>query len=196
MNKKIIIIGSAFLLVALLVIVYLTDQNNNPAINRINPTTGNPNAKVTLVEFSDFECPYCGEAHNEMVNILAKYKNDIKFVFKQFPLPAHPDAYLAAEASECANDQGKFWEYYDLLFTNQDKLQQNYLLGYAKTLNLNQDQFTQCLTSHVKKAEISADIVEGNKLNIKGTPSFFLNGQEVADWRNLDQLISDEIKKQ
>ncbi len=137
---------------------------------------GPANAKVTIVEYSDFECPYCSQAVQTVNDILKKYPNDVMLVFKNFPLDFHPYAQKAAEAAECAADQGKFWEYHDVLFSHQDNLAVGDLKYYAKELGLDTDAFNRCLDSGAMAGRVSNDRNEGLAKNVRGTPSFFING--------------------
>lgn len=193
-KNKFIIIGAVIILIIVFIILYLDNQRSTYTFqNPDNHILGNPEAKNILVEFSDFECPACGAAYQELKKIEEKYKADLKIEYKHYPLPSHLNAYLAAEASECAGDQGMFWPYHDLLFDNQENFAKNDLLNYAKTLNLDIARFTQCLDSHAARSIISQQIREGNDLKIKGTPTFFLNGEEIEDWQNLDKILEEKL---
>ncbi len=137
-------------------------------------------AKVTIVEYSDFECPYCGRAEPTIKQILEKYPDDVQLVYKHFPLPSHSNSWKAAEASECAAEQGKFWEYHDMLFENQDALYTPMLKDYAKQLGLDTDKFNNCLDSNTMKARVENDAEEGKSLGVSGTPAFFVNGKMIS----------------
>jgi len=148
-----------------------------------DPVKGNPNAKVTIVEFSDFECPFCGRYFSETYGQL----NDeyiktgkIRYVFRDFPLGFHQYAQKASEAAQCANDQGKFWEMHDILFSNQDSLGVPSLKQYAVDLGLNAVAFDQCLDSGKYALEVQNDFADGKKVGISGTPAFFINGQLIV----------------
>jgi len=166
------------------------------------PTKGPPGAKVTIIEFSDFECPYCARFVTQTLpSILSNYGDKIVFAFRNFPLTSmHPYAEKAAEASECANDQGAFWQYHDLLFTNQSQLSGliqadatnglnnviAQLKQYASTLNLDTAKFNTCLDSGADKAKVDADskamtdALKKAGVSSYGTPSFFINGKFVS----------------
>jgi len=147
-----------------------------------SPSIGNDSAHVTVVEFSDFECPFCGEfARDQFPIIKAQYidTGKVRFVFKQFPLPSHPDAELAAETAVCAQDQGKFWEYHDLLYAHQDKLGKSDLLGYAAQLGLDSSTFADCANG-LRATDVLADRTAGEKAGVAGTPTFFFNGRKVV----------------
>jgi len=136
--------------------------------------------KVTMIEYSDFQCPFCGKAFTTVKQLQQQYGDKLEIVYKQFPLPFHPFAEKAAEASLCAGDQGKFWDMHDLMFTHQDALAVSDLKGYASHLNLDTATFNTCLDSGSKAALIQADIAEGQKLGVSGTPTFFINGQSIV----------------
>jgi protein-disulfide isomerase len=148
-----------------------------PPVGPDDHVLGSPDAPVTLVEYGDFECPYCGTAHPEVKRLLAKAKGSIRFVFRHFPLSqAHPHALLAAEAAEAAGAQGKFWEMHDLLYENQEKLDPPALMANARKLDLDLDQFAQDLESHRFRDRVRRDFMSGVRSGVNGTPSFFING--------------------
>lgn len=138
---------------------------------------GNPDAKITIVEFSDFQCPFCLQAYTTIKDLLKKYEGKIKLAYRDLPLlEVRANAPGSAEASRCAGEQGKFWEYHDLLFENQDEVGEDAFQEYAETLKLDRDQFTTCLESGKFKQPIKEDFQEGIRLGITGTPAFFING--------------------
>jgi protein-disulfide isomerase len=145
---------------------------------------GNDSAKVVVVEFSDFQCPYCGNAARDAVaQIERDYVNTgkVKLVFKHFPLTQmHQYAQKAAEAAECAKDQGKFWEMHDKLFSNQAALTVDDLKRYASDLGLNTAEFNQCLDSGAKTQFVQNDIAYGTQLGVTGTPTFYINGNQIV----------------
>ena len=146
-------------------------------INSMGPA----NATVTITEYSDFECPFCGQAEPTVKQIIDKYPNDVRVIYKQFPLSQiHPYAEKAAEASECAADQGKFWEMHDVMFSNQNNLYTNSLKDYAKQIGLNTDDFNKCLDSGAMKSRIDNDLREGGSAGVRGTPAFFVNGHMIS----------------
>lgn len=155
-----------------------------------DPTLGNSKAKVTIVEFSDFQCPFCRRFWKETFPVL---KNDyidsgkVKFVYRDFPLQFHPGAEPAAQASECADDQGKFWEMHDKIFEEQEKQGSGTiqfgvtdLKKWARELGLNTAVFNQCLDSGKYKAEVAKDLADGQSYGVSGTPSFFINGKMLV----------------
>lgn len=141
------------------------------------PTRGPRTAKITVVEFSDFECPYCVKAVGEIAAIMAAYPKDVKLVFKQFPLDMHPHAEMAAEAALAANDQGKFWEMHDKLFANAQRLSHDTIFAIAQSLGLDMMRFTRDMESRRFRAAVAADMAEGDKIGVFGTPSLFIDGK-------------------
>lgn len=142
---------------------------------------GNPHAPVTIVEFSDFECPYCRAAEATVREILAKYPGKVNLAYRDFPLrQIHPYAEKAAEAARCAQGQGKFWAYHDLLMKNPPQLDQKSLEADARALNLNPKQFDSCLSSNQYAAAVQKDIDAGRGLGVTGTPGFFINGEFLS----------------
>ena len=158
-----------------------------PAVNQTfniaksDHVRGDFNAPITLVEFSDFECPFCERHYPTMNQILSNYQGKVRLVYKHFPLSFHPNAQKAAESSECAGEQDKFWEYHDKLFANQangfsaDKFKQ-----WAVELKLNAKKFNDCLDDGKYAAKVQADFQEGSQKGVSGTPATFVNGQLVS----------------
>lgn len=146
-----------------------------------DPSLGNPNAPVTIVEFSDFQCPYCGRFFaNTLGPLKEKYvkTGKVRFVYRDFPLASiHTEATGAAEAAACANDQGKFWEYHDTIFQNQPTLSAANYKQWAKDLGLNAAAFNQCVDSRKYADEVQKDFNDGRKAGVSGTPTFFINGK-------------------
>lgn len=153
-----------------------------------SPTRGPNDARITLVEFSDFECPYCSLAVGEVNSIMTAYPKDIKLIYKQFPLSMHPHAPLAAAASLAANQQGKFWQMHDALFKNFRKLSRENILAIAKDLGLDMDKFTADLDSPKYQAVIKKDLADGESAGVYGTPSFFVNGKHYNGPLSLDAI--------
>lgn len=139
-----------------------------------SPTIGAPKAKILLVEFSDFQCPYCAEAHKTLKDLLAKHHNDIRLVYKHFPLSSiHSEAIPAAKAAWAAFGQGKFWEYHDALFTHQQELSEKLYIDIAKHLNLDLKRFEQ--DRQIASTAIQKDLKLATKLGLSGTPFFIIN---------------------
>ena len=146
------------------------------------PFSGPEDAPVTLVEFSDYQCPFCARHFQQTLpQLLSNYDGKIKYVVFNFPISTiHPLAQKASEAAECAYDQGKFWEYHDLLFNNQQALDTASLKGYATTLGLNNDNFNNCLDSGEKTQQVLSDFQTGQNAGVRGTPTFFINGRQLV----------------
>lgn len=157
------------------------NQFKNPVKMEIgkSPVKGPANAKVTIVEFSDFQCPYCKRGHDTMEEVLKAYPKDVKLTFKHYPLPFHKEAEPASRAAWAAQQQGKFWEFHDVLFNNQDKLGQDFYLATAKELKLDEAKFKADMNSEAAKKQIEEDTELGSKNGIQGTPGFFVNGVAV-----------------
>ena len=142
---------------------------------------GNANAAVTVAEYADLQCPACQAAHTQInAPLLAKYGAQIRFEFKHFPLRSiHRYALEASMASECAADQGKFWEYVDIVYSEQKKLDIEQLSVWAKALGLDEDLFDRCMNAKIKRDTVLADYEEGQGLGVTGTPTYFVNGKKV-----------------
>lgn len=140
------------------------------------PAKGPMDAKVTIVEFSDFQCPFCGKGRKVMEEVTAKYGNRVRVVFRDFPLSFHDKAQKAAEAGQCAHDQGKFWELHDWMFDNQETLDEAALKDAARKLGLDGGKFDDCLQSGKKAQVVKQSLQAGSEAGVKGTPAFFVNG--------------------
>lgn len=177
--------------------IYIWRTQNTPyypVINSPRPYLGSAQAKVVIEEFSDFQCPACKAAQPLLEDIINTFGERIKFVYRHYPLVSiHTNAFRAALAAECANDQGKFWLYHDKLFAEQPVLSRSDLLSYANGLGLDNSKFTACLDSKAKAEVVRQDINEGDKRGVNSTPSFFLNGEKVADWTKLKELIQAKL---
>ncbi len=164
------------------------------------PFIGKADAKVTVVEFSDFQCPYCAKGAEVVTALKKKYGDKIKVVFKNFPLPFHNHARTAAMASLCANAQdGKhFWKLHDHMFANQTKLSADDLKAQAKTMGLKSDEFNECLDKEKFAARVDQDVAEGQAVGVKSTPTFFVNGMLINGAQPLEvfsELIDEQLKK-
>jgi len=151
-----------------------------------------------IVEFSDYQCPYCHQVEPTVKDLLAKYGDNVSFSYRDFPLASiHQNAMIAAEASRCAEEQGKFWEYHDQLFT-ASSLEKNSLIEYARNLKLDDKQFESCLTTEKYKADIDKDELEGRNAGVNGTPGFFINGVFVNGAQPKEaftNVIDDELSR-
>jgi protein-disulfide isomerase len=152
------------------------------------PSRGPEGAKVTIVEFSDFQCPFCSRAHDTVEEVMSTYAGKVRLVFRHFPLEFHAQAPKAAEAAMCANEQSKFWEYHDILFKNQQKLQVEDLKAHAQSLGLDATKFNECLDSGRMAAIVKTDTEAGHKAGVSGTPAFFINGQVLSGAQPLEEF--------
>ncbi|MBI5466567.1 MAG: DsbA family protein [Candidatus Kerfeldbacteria bacterium] len=152
-----------------------------------DPSLGSPVAPIVVVEFGDFECPYCREAEPIIKQVLQKYPEAVRLIYRDFPvIELHAEAVPAAEAANCALKQGKFWAYHDGLFQQQDQLGEALYLSLARTLNLDLDKFNQCRQAHLTLADIQDDLAAGTAAGVRGTPTWFINGQKVEGVLPLD----------
>lgn len=154
-----------------------------------HPSLGPKDAPVTMVEFTDFQCPFCKSTQATVKQLREKYGDKIRFVHMDFPLSFHSHALDAAKAARCANDQGKFWEFHDSLFENQGKLSATDLKATAKTLGLNTKEFDSCFDKGTHLAAIKADSEAGSKLGVDGTPAFFIDGRQITGAQPLPQFV-------
>lgn len=156
--------------------------------------TGPATAPVTLVEYGDYECPYCGEAHPVVKAILQQVGEQLRFIFRHFPLATmHPHAERAAEAAEAAGAQGKFWRMHDMLFEHQDALDDQDLVAYAAAIGLDTARFADELDRHVYAPRVREDFLSGAYAGVNGTPTFFINGQRYDGPCDLEMML-DEIE--
>ena len=161
-----------------------------------HPWTGGKDATVTIVEFSDFQCPYCRAAEPALKQIRAKYGDKVKLVYMDFPLGMHPHAMDAAVAGRCASDQKKFWEFHDAMFADQTKLDAAGLKASAIKAGLDAAKFNACFDAKPGAAGIKADQAEGERLGVTGTPTFFVNGRELVgaeSEKGFSDVIDDEL---
>ncbi len=171
------------------------------------PILGKNNAKVTMIEFSDFECPFCKRYFDETLSQIIKDYVDtgkVKMYYRHFPLDFHPAAMPSALASECANEQGKFWEYHDKVFTEQDKIAGKttdlinaQLKSFAQELGLNTSRFGSCLDNAKYQANVDADLNDGRTAGVSGTPTFFINGNRIVGaqpYSAFKAIIDQELK--
>ena len=160
------------------------------------PMEGNAKAKVTLVEFADYECPHCKRFQPVLRQILDEFKNDIRIYFKHYPLPQHTNARLAAEAAVAAQKQGKFWQYQDKLWENQDSLSPAEVEKLAKEVGLDTTKFRADVDDAKTKARVQKDRVDGQTLGLSSTPTLFINGREYTDAKDTESLrewIKEEL---
>ena len=164
-----------------------------------SPFKGPANARVTIVEFSDFQCPYCSIAVHKAYEVMKMYPNDVKLVFKQFPLSElHPQARLAAEASLAANAQGKFWELHDKMFQNFRSLNREKIVALATECGIDMQKFLADMQSGKYRAAVEKDLKDAELLGLSATPTFFINGRKYnanPEPQNLKPIIDAELKK-
>lgn len=168
-----------------------------------NHKVSTDSAKITLVEFADFQCPACGSAFPTIQRLKDEYKKDVTFVFRHFPLAQHPHGKPAARAAEAAGEQGKFWEMYVKLFSNQTNWEntnnfQSVAEGYASELQLDLEKFKSDMKSSQIEDRINNDVSDAIKLNVNSTPTFFLNGERLVgapSYETLKSKIETQLKK-
>jgi protein-disulfide isomerase len=162
--------------------VYLTPPEPfRSEVNGSGPTRGAGAAPITIVVFEDFHCPYCKQVNDTLDRVAARYKDQVKVVHRDFPIPSlHPTAWKAHEAARCAEKQGKFWEYRNLLYANPPAGTSDQLTRYATQLALDLPAFKQCTDASEFKAIVQKDTAEGERLGISGTPAFFINGRLLS----------------
>ncbi len=163
----------------------------------VGPSKGDPKAPITIIEFSDFQCPFCSRAEQVVDQVMAAYPGKIRVVFRDFPLAFHPNAQKAAEGALCAGDQGKYWEMHGKLFANQSALDVPALKTYAKDLGIDGDKFGKCLDGGTKAKEVEASMKAGSDVGVTGTPAFFINGQRLTGAQPIEkfkEIIDRELK--
>ena len=170
---------------------------NIAGIEGDDPFKGGADAKVSIVEFSDFQGPAYGAVYPIIKQIATDYDDKIKIVYRDFPLSQHYFAFKAAEAGECADEQGKFWQMHDKMFENQDNLGIDSLKGYAAGIGVDTPQFNSCLDSGKYASEVSGDLADGAVAGVNSTPSFFINGKRYNNmsYDQFKQVIDAELAK-
>jgi len=162
------------------------------------PSKGPTGAPVTIIEFSDFQCPYCRQANVTLQKLEERYRDKVRIVFRDFPLAMHKQAPKAAEAAACAHEQGKFWEMHDRLFANQANLQVSDLKRYASEAGLDTHQFDQCLDSGKYTVTWQEGMKQGSRYGISATPTFFINGRMLVGakpYESFAEMIDDELNR-
>jgi protein-disulfide isomerase len=161
-----------------------------------DPVRGPDNAKLTIVEFSDFQCPYCSTAAKQTSQVLKQFPKDVRLVFKQFPLDSHSQAEMGAEAALAAQAQGKFWEMHDLIYGGFPNLSRSIVEGYAKQLKLDMKKFDAEMTGHKYRDRVLAEEKEGEDAGVAGTPTFYFNGKKfngLFDVASVVPVIQKEL---
>jgi protein-disulfide isomerase len=162
-----------------------------PPVGANDHVQGSAKAPVTLVEYGDYECPYCGEAYSVVKALQERLGDQMRFVFRNFPLAqAHPHAEHAAEAAEAAAAQGKFWEMHDMLYENQDALEDEDLVRYARALHLDVPRFVKEMEAGIYTERVREDFRSGVRSGVNGTPSFFINGARHDGAYDLASLLA------
>ena len=204
-NLPVIIIGLATL--AILVVIIFASQRQKtqaPQLQTVEESQlvaehtyirGAQNGPITIVEFSDFQCPFCAQVNPYLKDVLAKYPTQVRLAYRHFPLPQHQYAKAAAEASQIAGEQGKFWEYTDLLFENQENMKKEDLLRYAKAVGLDEEKFKTQLESGSFSSVVAKDLNAGRSLGVNSTPTFYVNGQKLAlnSFADLENKIAELV---
>ena len=169
----------------------MSDVGLTPPVGERDHIAGPDDAPVTLVEYGDYECPYCGMAHPVVKRAQRELGNQLRFVFRNFPLAeAHPHAQTAAQAAEAAGAQGRFWEMHDMIFEHQDALEVKDLLGYAASLGLDAEKIARDLEAGTYVKRVREDFRSGVKSGVNGTPTFFVNGARYdGSWANEKAFI-------
>ncbi len=145
-----------------------------------SPAQGPADAKVTMVEFVDFECPFCGRyARDTLPQLRREYGDRIRYVSRQFPLDIHQHAAPAARSAVCADEQGRYWDLHDMLFAHQEALTKRDLAGYARELGLDMGRYATCLRAPATQAHVERDLADGRRYGVTGTPAFFINGRVI-----------------
>jgi protein-disulfide isomerase len=154
------------------------------------PFKGPATAPVTIVEFTDFHCPFCKQVLPTLTQIESQYGDKVRLVFRDYPIDnLHPAARRAHEAARCAHDQGKFWTYHDALFANAPKASPEQLQTYAQEVGLEVSAFEQCFNSGTYQAAVQRDMEEGTRVGVTGTPAFFINGRLVSGAQPLESFV-------
>ncbi len=178
--------------------LFLDPPRRNLAVAPNEPARGPAQAPVTIVEYSDFECPFCSRVVPTLYQLIDDYGDKIRLVYRDYPLAFHPNAQLAAEAAQCAHDQGKFWDYHNKLFENQKALDRKSLDSYATELELDADSFGSCLNDRAQQASVMTETQQASAYGVTGTPAFFINGRFVSGALPIErfkEVIDDELAR-
>jgi len=166
-----------------------------PSVSKTDHVQGNDNADLTIVEYGDYQCPYCGAAYPVLKELMKEFKGQVKFVFRNFPLSEmHPYARPAAIAAEAADLQGKFWEMHDVIYENQQSLNENLLFQLAEKIGLNLSQFKEDIQKTELEKKVDSDFESGIISGVNGTPSFFINGNKFnGGAEDLLELVRENV---
>lgn len=178
--------------------ILLDPPRQTVAVDSTDPVRGPADAPITIIEYSDYQCPFCARVNPTLERVRETYGNKVKVVFKDFPLPNHPEAPKAAEAAHCAGDQGKYWEMHDRLFSNQQALQLPALKQHATALGLDAVAFNQCLDSGKHADRVAENLKKGEALGVQSTPTLFVNGRPVVGAQPFEyfkSVIDEELAR-
>ncbi len=178
--------------------ITLEPPRMEPTVEAFNPTRGPADAPVTLVEYTDFQCPYCDRVQETIDRVMTVYEGHVRHVFKNLPLPMHAEAELAAQAALCAADQGRFWELHDWMFANKSNLGRDAIVAAAGELGLSTDELGACLDNQTHAPHVQQDMQEARSFGITGTPGFLVNGRLVTGAQPFEafaQIIDEELRK-
>ncbi|MEC5174992.1 DsbA family protein [Chryseobacterium nepalense] len=166
-----------------------------PSVSKTDHVQGNDNADLTIVEYGDYQCPYCGTAYPVLKELMKEFKGQVKFVFRNFPLSEmHPYARPAAIAAEAADLQGKFWEMHDVIYENQQSLNENFLFQLAEKIGINLSQFKEDIQKTELEKKVDSDFESGIISGVNGTPSFFINGNKFnGGAEDLLELVRENV---
>ncbi|PRY11306.1 thioredoxin-like protein [Pontibacter ummariensis] len=171
--------------------------NLTPPVNEHDQQTGSSNAPVTLVEYGDYQCPHCAQAHPLVKQLLEEKGDQVRFVYRNFPLSqSHAMAKPAAQAAEAAGQQGKFWEMHDMIFENQKQLDQDSLNKFAESLDLDVGKFSKDKESEEVASKVEEDFESGIRSGVNGTPSFFINGERLETYDGSYESLSTAVEAQ
>jgi protein-disulfide isomerase len=179
--------------------VFISTEKAEKAIVEVkgNPSLGPNDAKITIIEFSDFECPYCQRSQSVTKSLRAKYKDQIKWVFRDFPLSFHQNAMFAHIAANCVGKQGKYWDIFDKLFQNTGSLNREKVLQLVSDMNIDMKKFEECTKDPEVEREVHSDIADGQEVGVNGTPAFFINGIMIEGAQpitSFEKIIEQELK--
>jgi len=178
--------------------VMLDPPRHTVATTASDPVRGVASAPVTIIEFSDYQCPFCARVNPTLDQVRKTYGDQVKIIFKDFPLPNHPQAPKASEAAHCANEQGKYWEMHDHMFANQRALNVPELKQYALALSLDAAKFNQCLDSGKHAPLVAANLAQGEKMGVNSTPTLYINGRALIvaqPFEAFKQIIDEELAR-
>jgi protein-disulfide isomerase len=176
-----------------------TASDNLSPVSEDDPSQGPENAAVTIVEFSDYQCPYCQMWYQQVLpRLMSEYAGQIRFIYRDFPLGGHPEAQPAAEAANCAGDQDAYWEFQDSIFSGAYGYGRSAYEQYAEELGLDMDKFTSCLDTRKYQAEVLEDYNDALKLGVQSTPTFFINDTQLIGaqpYETFKQMVEAELAK-